>query len=110
MANPYRGEVDALIDAKPYTLRLTLGALAELEAALDVPDLIALSERFDAGRPSARDVSAVVRAGLRGAGYVASRQEVDAMSFEGGVLGAYRLAAQLLAAAFASDTVANSAT
>lgn len=103
MANPYRGEVDAVIDARPRTLRLTLGALAELEAALDVEDLISLSERFDAGRPSARDVAAVIHAGFRGAGYVVSRQEVEAMSFEGGVLGGYRLAAKLLAAAFATD-------
>lgn len=100
MANPYRGEVAAVIDGRPYVLRLSLGALVELEAALATPDLVALAERFEAGRPSARDVLAVVRAGFKGAGSDVSVNAVEEMAFENGLIGAYKLAGDLLAAAF----------
>ena len=33
MANAHRGEIEATLGGKPYTLCLTLGALAELEHA-----------------------------------------------------------------------------
>ena len=36
MANPWAGEVDITLDGKPHTLKLTLGALAELEASMEV--------------------------------------------------------------------------
>lgn len=100
MANPFRGEVAAIIDGRRETLRLTLGALVELESALQTPDLVALAERFEAGRPSARDVLAVVRAGFRGAGRDVSINCVEEMAFEDGLIGAYKLAGALLAAAF----------
>ena len=35
MANPWRGEVALVVDGEPRTLRLTLAALAELEARLE---------------------------------------------------------------------------
>jgi Phage tail tube protein, GTA-gp10 len=100
MANPYRGEVEAVIDGSPATLRLTLGALAELEAALAAEGLVDLAERFDRGAMRSADVIAVLTAGLRGAGRMASRDEVAAMAFEGGAVGAARLAGRLLAVAF----------
>ena len=100
--NPYRGEVSARIDGQPETLRLSLGALAELESALDTPDLLALAERFETGRPAARDVLAVIRAGFRGMGRDVSPNMIEQMSFEDGIAGAYRLAGALLAAAFAA--------
>ena len=40
MANPRRGEIDAHFDGKPYTLCLTLGALAELEHAFGDADML----------------------------------------------------------------------
>ncbi len=66
MSNPYAGEVTLVIDGQPHVLRLTLGALAELETALGEDTLLALVERFEQGRFSARDVLALIVAGLRG--------------------------------------------
>jgi hypothetical protein len=39
MANRHRGEIEAVLDGRPRTLCLTLGALAELEAAFGAQDL-----------------------------------------------------------------------
>ncbi|MBN9069768.1 MAG: gene transfer agent family protein, partial [Rhizobiales bacterium] len=60
--NRRRGEVAATLDGRERRLCLTLGALAELEAAFEAEDLGALVERFSSGRLSARVVgSADVR-------------------------------------------------
>ena len=66
MANPWTGEVALVIDGERRVLKLTLGALAELEAGLDTDTLVALVERFEAGGFSSRDVLALIVAGLRG--------------------------------------------
>ncbi|MEO1330335.1 MAG: gene transfer agent family protein [Pseudomonadota bacterium] len=100
--NRARAEVEAVIDGEPRVLKLTLGALSALEASLDPPDLIALIERFEAGRPTAKDVVGVISAGLAGGG-VALAPDADGPAVEGGVAGAYRLAAELLTAAFADS-------
>ncbi|MGJ8526900.1 gene transfer agent family protein [Maritalea sp.] len=100
MANEMRGEVDAEIDGKTYTLCLTLGALAELEASLQSSDLNGLAERFEGGRVSARDLIAIVGAGLRGGGNAVSDVELANMSINGGARGAATIAVKLLAAAF----------
>ncbi len=68
MANRHRGEIEADLGGKRRTLVLTLGALAELESAFGADDLVALAERFGAGRLSARDLVRIISAGLRGAG------------------------------------------
>ena len=60
MVNPWRGEVELVIDGKPQTLRLTLGALAELEAKLQSGSLVDLVQRFESGAFSSRDVLALV--------------------------------------------------
>ncbi len=62
--------------ASKRTLVLTLGALAELEAAFGADDLVALTERFGAGRLKARDLTRIIGAGLRGAGEAVSDDEV----------------------------------
>jgi hypothetical protein len=59
MGNPWAGEVAITVDGVPRVMRLTLGALAELEAGLGEASIIALIERFEAGRFSGRDVLAV---------------------------------------------------
>ena len=59
MANPHAGEVALVIDGQRRVLKLTLGALAELEESLGAPSLMALIERFESGRFSARDVMAL---------------------------------------------------
>ena len=100
MSNPYAGEVTLVIDGQPHMLRLTLGALAELEAALGEDTLLALVERFEQGRFSARDVLALIVAGLRGGGWQGQASDLTGAEIEGGLQGAARLAAQLLARAF----------
>ena len=65
-ANGARGEVIAVLAGQPRRLCLTLGALAEIEMALDVDGLDALARRM--GRLSARDLMAVLAALLRGGG------------------------------------------
>lgn len=99
MANPWAGEVELVLGGMRHKAKLTLGALAALEAELVAGSLIELVERFDQGRFSARDVVMVLRAGLRASGWSGDGAELDAL--EGGPLAAARLAAQLLARAFA---------
>jgi hypothetical protein len=104
MANRRRGEVSAWLDGRERVLCLTLGALAELEDALGAGDIVALAERFEAGRLSARDMTKVLGAGLRGAGEAVTDAEVAAMRAEGGAAGYARIVADLLRATFGGDT------
>lgn len=99
--NPHAGEVALVIDGQRHVLKLTLGALAELEAALAADSLVALVERFEAGRYSARDVAALILAGLRGGGWRGEAGALMAAEIEGGPVAAAQAAAQLLARAFA---------
>ena len=98
MANRHRGEIEAEIGGVRRRLVLTLGALAELEDGAD--DLVALTERFGAGRMKARDLTRIIGAGLRGAGGSVSDDEVAAMAIDGGAQGYVRVAAALIAATF----------
>ena len=100
MPNLHRGEIEALLDGEPRTLCLTLGALAELEARLQAGDLMGLAERFGTGRISARDLTAILGAGLRGGGNALSDDDIARMSIEGGLKGAAEIAALLLRATF----------
>ena len=100
MANPRRGEVEALIDGRPRILVLTLGALAELEAAFGADDLVSLAERLERGRLSAREAMVILAAGLSGAGTPTRPDEVAGLRFEGGAVGAARIVGALLAATF----------
>ena len=101
MANPYEGEVAVQIDGKRHVMRLTLGALAELEAGMDADTLVALVERFEAGQFSTRDVLALIVAGLRGGGWRGDTTDLLSAEINGGPVEAARLAGQLLARAFA---------
>ena len=101
MANPWAGEVALVIDGDRHVLKLTLGALAELEAGLETGTLIELVERFEGGGFSTRDVLALIVAGLRGGGWQGQPTDLLSAEIEGGPLGAARAAAELLARAFA---------
>ena len=101
MANPWEGEVAIRMDGERHVMKLTLGALAELEAGLEADSLIALVERFEAGDFSTRDVLDLIVAGLRGGGWQGDRRELLTAEIEGGPMEAARLAGQLLARAFA---------
>jgi len=100
MPNHHRGEIEAEIGGARRRLVLTLGALAELEAAFGADDLVALAERFDAGRLKARDLVRIIGAGLRGAGEAVSDEEVARMEVAGGAPGYVRVTADLIAATF----------
>lgn len=103
MANRHRGEISAVLDGRERTLCLTLGSLAELEAAFGVNDLVALAERLGSGRLSAVDVAKIIGCGLRGAGERVSDDEVAAMRTDGGAAGFARVAAELIRAAFGGE-------
>jgi len=100
MANKHRGEIEAEIGGARRKLVLTLGALAELEAAFGADDLVALTERFGSGRLKARDLTRIIGAGLRGAGEAVSDEDVAAMVVDGGAQGYLRIAASLVQATF----------
>ncbi len=101
MGNPYAGEVEVTLDGVAHRAKLTLGALAELEETLGAESLIALAQRFETGAVSSRDVLAVVVAGLRGGGWQGRAEDLRTVEIAGGPLAAARVAAQLLARAFA---------
>ncbi len=103
MANAQRGEIAALIEGEERVLCLTLGALAELEARLGAGDLVGMSERFAGGRVSARDLTAILGAGLRGGGNAVTDDDIARMSIEGGLRGAADIAARLLRATFGGE-------
>jgi hypothetical protein len=65
-ANRARGEVIAVLAGRPRRLCLTLGALAELEAAFAAEGWQALAERLQG--LAARDLTVVLAALLRGGG------------------------------------------
>lgn len=101
MANPWAGEVALVVDGQRRVLKLTLGALAELEAALDTGSLVQLAERFEGGSFAARDVLLLLAAGLRGGGWDGHASDLAKADIEGGPMVATRVSAELLARAFA---------
>lgn len=100
MANPARGEVVLVADGHARVLRLTLGALAALEGALEAESLVALVERLEAGGVRADDVIDILAAGFLGGGHPVAREEVAAMRIEGGAQTAVAAAMKLIAGAF----------
>jgi hypothetical protein len=103
MANVHRGEIEAEIGGARRRLVLTLGALAELEAAFGAGDLAALAERFGRGRLKARELTRIIAAGLRGAGEDVSDDNVANMEVNGGAAGYVRIAVELMAATFGGE-------
>lgn len=100
MANRHRGEIDARLDGKTFTLCLTLGALAELEAAFGDADMLALAQRFESGRLKASDAVRIIAAGLRGAGHDLPDEAVARLRADGGAAGFVAIVARLLEATF----------
>jgi len=76
--NPQRGEVALDIGGETRKLCLTLGALAEIEAALGCESLKDLSARLK--RVSAKDLQLVLAALLRGGGETAVAEALPGMS------------------------------
>lgn len=100
MANPYRGEVTLSIEGEPRVMRLTLGALAELEARLQSDSLLDMIGRFENGTFRVQDLIGLVTAGLNGGGWRISEAELLERRIDGGPLAAARAAARLLKLTF----------
>lgn len=100
MVNRQRGEIEATLDGRRWTLCLTLGALAELEASLAAGDLMGLARRFGEGKLTASDAVRVIGAGLRGAGNDVDDAAVARMRAEGGAAGFVAIVAELLSVTF----------
>jgi Phage tail tube protein, GTA-gp10 len=102
MVNARRGEIAAELGGQTRTLCLTLGALAELEHAFGASDLMALAERFEQGRLSAKECQLILHAGLKGAGETLTLEEVGNLSTPHGASGYVRIVMALLTATFGS--------
>ena len=100
MVNPIRGEISVLLDGKPWTLCLTLGALASLEESLGAENLFDLSQKFASGNLSSSELLKIIHAGLLGGGHEISQSEVGQMRVEGSISGYVEIAAKLLSATF----------
>ncbi len=103
MVNRHRGEINAKLDGRDWTLCLTLGALADLEDAFDAEDLTKLTERFSTGRLSARDMQTIIYAGLKGGGHTLEKVDILEMQADGGAVGYAAIVAELLAVTFGSS-------
>ncbi|MEM9715868.1 MAG: gene transfer agent family protein [Pseudomonadota bacterium] len=96
--NPYRGDVPITFDGETHVMRLTLGALVEVEAARG--SIAELVERMEAGQTTAQDVLALLAAGLRATGWEGDQSALAEAEFEDGYLGALKAAALLLKRGF----------
>ena len=101
--NAARGEVMGRFGEETHRLVLTIGALAELEAALAVSDIMALLERFAGGRISAREAALVVMAGLKGGGIALGDAALERLVKGRPAMETIGNAARLLNATFGSD-------
>ena len=100
MANPWRGEVELVVDDEPRVMRLTLAALAELEARLRSESLVELIGRFEAGSFKVHDLIALLTAGLNGGGWRIGEADLVKAEIAGGPLAAAQAAARLLKITF----------
>ena len=92
--NAARGEVTAPLAGQHRRLCLTLGALAQMEAAFGVSSWQALAERL--GKLAAQDLIVVLQALLRGGGEEETAQKLPELAVD------FREAAEAVARAFAA--------
>ncbi len=100
MANPYRGEVELSVDGERRVMRLTLGALAELEARLKAESLMEMIGRFETGGFRVSDLVGLLTAGLNGGGWRITEEDLLRRRIDGGPLEAAQAAARLLKVTF----------
>jgi Phage tail tube protein, GTA-gp10 len=110
MVNRHRGEVSLCAGGETYTLCLTLGALADLEAAYGGEDILALADRFSSGQLSSADALNLLRAGLKGGGHDSTVADLETLNFEGGMAGLIRTLADLLRVTFGGVEIERTAT
>ena len=100
MSNRWRGEVPIVIDGEERTMRLSLGALADLEERIGSDGLVPMVERFEQGAFRSADLIILLHAGLRCGGWDGTEADVRSAHIEGGAMGAAQAAGRLLNAAF----------
>lgn len=103
MANPHRGEVALTVNGRAQVLRLSLGALVELEQALGADSLMDLVARFENGTFRTRDILAVLYAALCAGGWDGTPQDLADADIQGGPIMAAQTAARVLALSFGAD-------
>lgn len=79
MSNPHRAEVSLELGGRRHVLRLTLQALAEIEAAFAVQGLDALGARLGGGKLGAADLARLLGALVRGGGEKIADSELAGM-------------------------------
>ena len=100
MENPHAGDAALRLDGRLRTLRLTLGGLAALEARFGADGLADLAARFETGKISAADLTALIAIGLCGAGDEIAEDDVAALRPDDGVAAALSAVTQMLSRAF----------
>ncbi len=103
-ANPQRGEVAIRIDGREHVMRLTLGALAELETRLKATSLLGLAEKFETGGVATAELIALLVAGIRGGGGTVTDDELAVAEIEGGAVCAMQAGLMLLSRTFQPET------
>jgi hypothetical protein len=84
MPNKIRGDAELVADGKRYTMRLTLGALAEIEDGLGIASLGEIGARLKSLATS--DIAIIASALLRGGSHNLSTDDVMAMDVELGAI------------------------
>ena len=87
MTNTARGETSFLAEGEKFVMRLTLGALAEIESGLNLTNLAGIADRLK--QLSSSDIAIVAAALLRGGGHdVAANDVLKIPADIGTILGA----------------------
>jgi Phage tail tube protein, GTA-gp10 len=107
MPNRRRGEVALSLDGRDYVLRLTLGALAELEDAFKTGSLAGLAAHLGSGSLSSRELLLLLRIALKGGGNPLTEEALEQATLTGGVEAAVTALADLFALTFGGDISAN---
>ena len=98
--NPQRGEVAIRVDGREHVMRLTLGALAELENRLQANSLLGLAEKFETGGVATAELIVLLAGGIRGGGGTVTEDELAVAEIEGGAVGAMKAGLLLLSRTF----------
>jgi hypothetical protein len=80
MPNKIRGDAEIVANGKRYTMRLTLGALAEIETGLGLSSLNDFGKRLQ--KYATADIAVVASALLRGGGHDVSADDVMSLDVE----------------------------
>lgn len=100
MTNPYHGEICLVLNGQSHNLRLSLGALASLEAEMVADSLMSLIERFENGNFKTSDLTKLLLAGLICGGWNGCADDLVDADIDGGIVQAAKVAGELLRVTF----------